>query len=117
MKLLSSFSTRDLEYTRAGLSSRSLLKSGMANVWSRLNSPVLELLPGWGDVLAFLPYGNANSRHANLMAHPTLLSRRPLVCVVVYFMYSWLTFSQAPPATSFCKCDQREAECPFHKSH
>ena len=31
------------------------------NVWNRAISPVLELLPGWGNGLIFLPYGNATA--------------------------------------------------------
>jgi hypothetical protein len=39
------------------VTSHSFREATKANLWSRPISPVLQLIPGWGDSLALLPYG------------------------------------------------------------
>jgi hypothetical protein len=97
-------------------SRQSFLKCLKINVYGRPISPTLGLIPGWGDSLAFLPYGNIKPAAILLICSP-ILSRGPLVYPLAYFKDNNLISSQAPPPTSFCTSDQRETKCAFPKSH
>jgi hypothetical protein len=83
--------------------------SKASNIWSRATSPVLELLPGWGDGLIFVPYGNVTATIIMLLSwliEPSSLGdrwyvRHPPLSAIIY-----LSSLQAPPATPFYTSNQ-----------